>query len=99
MLAYASANRDETVWDDPYVFDSTRDPNPHIAFGGHGAHYCLGNNLARLEMQVMFEAILDRIPDVQLATDEALPIRPSYFVSGFESMPVTFTPSAPLNRG
>ena len=98
MLAYASANRDETVWDNPYVFDSTRDPNPHIAFGGHGAHYCLGNNLARLEMQVMFEAILDRMPDLQLASDEPLPIRPSYFVSGFESMPVTFTPSAPLGR-
>ena len=98
MLAYASANRDETVWEDPYVFDSTRVDNPHIAFGGHGAHYCLGNNLARLEMQVMIETVLDRLPDLQLATDEPLPLRPSYFVSGFETMPVTFSPSSPVNR-
>ncbi len=95
MLAYASANRDETVWENPYVFDSTRESNPHVAFGGHGAHYCLGNNLARLEMQIMFEQVLERMPDLQLANDQPLPIRPSYFVSGFEEMPVTFTPTAP----
>ncbi|MEQ6901563.1 cytochrome P450 [Nocardioides sp. YIM 152588] len=63
-LFYASANFDETVFDDPYTFDITRDPNPHVAFGGHGAHYCLGANLARQEVAVMFDVLADRVPDI-----------------------------------
>ncbi len=51
VLCYISANRDETVFDDPYTFDITRDPNPHIAFGGGGPHFCLGANLARMEIK------------------------------------------------
>ena len=63
-LFYASANFDESVFDDPFAFDITRDPNPHLAFGGHGVHYCLGANLARQEVAIMFDVLADRIPDI-----------------------------------
>jgi cholest-4-en-3-one 26-monooxygenase len=63
-LFYASANFDEDVFDDPYTFDITRDPNPHVAFGGHGAHYCIGANLARQEVRMMFDALADLAPDI-----------------------------------
>ena len=58
-LLYASANFDESVFTDPFTFDITRNPNPHQAFGGHGAHYCIGANLARLEVDLMFNALAD----------------------------------------
>ncbi len=64
-LWWASANRDETVFSDAFRFDVRRRPNPHLAFG-HGAHFCLGANLARLEMRVVFEALLDRFDAVAL---------------------------------
>ncbi|HWI42827.1 MAG TPA: cytochrome P450 [Nocardioides sp.] len=63
-MFYASANFDEDVFDDPYTFDITRDPNPHVAFGGHGAHYCLGANLARQEIWMIFNALADHAPDI-----------------------------------
>jgi cholest-4-en-3-one 26-monooxygenase len=63
-LFYASANFDEEVFDDPFRFDITRDPNPHVGFGGHGAHYCIGANLARQEMRLIFEALADHAPDI-----------------------------------
>ena len=63
-LFYASANYDEDVFEDPYTFDITRDPNPHVAFGGHGAHYCVGANLARQEVRLMFDALADQVPDI-----------------------------------
>ena len=66
-LFYASANYDEDVFEDPYTFDITRDPNPHLAFGGHGAHYCIGANLARLEIQLIFDALADHAPGHQQA--------------------------------
>ncbi|HEX9064312.1 MAG TPA: cytochrome P450 [Streptosporangiaceae bacterium] len=93
MLLYPSANRDEAVFDRASSFDSGRDPNPHLAFG-FGAHFCLGNQLARLELQVMFERLFERLPDLALAEPGDLPHRPSNFISGLESMPVTFTPAA-----
>jgi cholest-4-en-3-one 26-monooxygenase len=65
-LLYASANFDEDVFDDPFTFDVLRDPNPHQAFGGHGAHYCIGANLARLEVDLIFNAIADLAPGIRL---------------------------------
>lgn len=92
MALYPSANRDETVFERAETFDSGRDPNPHVAFG-FGAHFCLGNQLARLELRVMFEQLFTRLPDIALVEDGALPRRPSNFISGLEAMPVTFTPA------
>jgi cholest-4-en-3-one 26-monooxygenase len=63
-LFYASANHDTDVFDDPFRFDITRSPNPHVAFGGHGAHYCVGANLARQEVRVIFNALADHCPDI-----------------------------------
>jgi cholest-4-en-3-one 26-monooxygenase len=65
-LLYASANFDEDVFADPFAFDILRDPNPHQAFGGHGAHYCIGANLARLEVELIFNALADRAPGISL---------------------------------
>jgi len=99
ILLYPSANRDEAVFEDPETFDITRSPNPHMAFG-FGAHFCLGNQLARLELRVMVERVLARLPDLRLAVDRAaLPRRAANFISGIEEMPVEFTPTAPLGVG
>ncbi|SFP58092.1 cytochrome P450, family 142, subfamily A, polypeptide 1 [Actinomadura madurae] len=92
LLLYPSANRDRAVFTDPDAFDITRHPNEHLAFG-NGPHFCLGNSLARLEMQVMFGRLLARLPDLE-PVDSAEPAhRPANFVSGYESMPVRFTPT------
>jgi cholest-4-en-3-one 26-monooxygenase len=64
-LYYSSANFDEDVFTDPFRFDITRDPNPHQAFGGHGAHYCIGANLARLEVNLIFQALAEHAPDIR----------------------------------
>jgi cholest-4-en-3-one 26-monooxygenase len=66
-LFYGSANFDEEVFDHPERFDITRSPNPHLGFGGSGAHFCLGANLARLEIDLIFNAIADHMPDIGLA--------------------------------
>ncbi len=63
-LLYASANFDEDVFEDPFTFDITREVNPHVAFGGHGAHYCIGANLARQEVRLVFNALADHAPDI-----------------------------------
>jgi cholest-4-en-3-one 26-monooxygenase len=66
-IFYGSANFDEEVFDNPQTFDVTRSPNPHLGFGGSGAHFCLGANLARLEIDLIFNAIADHMPDISLA--------------------------------
>jgi len=95
LLLYKSANRDESVFEAPERFDATRDPNPHLAFGGYGTHHCLGASLARLELRVMFEELLAALPDLELASDAPLPLRPSNFIVGIQSMPVVFPPREP----
>ena len=99
MLLYSSANRDKRAFDEPHRFDVMRQPNRHVAFGGNGPHFCLGAPLARLELRVMFEELLRRLPDLELATDAPLPMRDSNFITGIEQMPVRFTPSAPESLG
>jgi cytochrome P450 family 142 subfamily A polypeptide 1 len=91
LLLYPSANRDASVFDDPFRFDVTRTPNDHVAFG-FGTHFCLGNSLARLELVCMFEHLLERLPDMELVESSEPSNRPANFVSGYESMPVRFTP-------
>lgn len=91
LLLYPSANRDASVFSDPDRFDITRTPNDHVAFG-FGTHFCLGNSLARLELICMFEELLERLPDMELVTDAEPANRPANFVSGYEHMPVRFTP-------
>jgi cytochrome P450 family 142 subfamily A polypeptide 1 len=97
MLMFESANFDESVFGDPDNFRIDRNPNSHLAFG-FGTHFCLGNQLARLELSMMARRVLERLPDLRLASDDALPLRPANFVSGPESMPVVFTPSAPMGN-
>jgi cholest-4-en-3-one 26-monooxygenase len=95
MLFYPSANRDEDIFDDPFRFDIRREPNEHVAFG-FGPHFCLGASLARLELTAMFDRLLDRLPDMALVDAGEPGYRAANFVSGYEHMPVRFTPVAPL---
>ena len=89
-LWYCSANRDESKFPDPWMFDVTRDPNPHVGFGGGGAHFCLGANLARREIRVIFEELNREIPDV-VATDEPARLL-SPFIHGIKTLPIAWTP-------
>jgi cholest-4-en-3-one 26-monooxygenase len=68
LMSYRSANFDEEVFDDPFAFNILRDPNPHVGFGGTGAHYCVGANLARMTIELMFNAIADHMPDLASAS-------------------------------
>ncbi len=92
LLMYPSANRDADVFADPDAFKVDRDPNPHVAFG-IGNHFCLGANLARMEIRVMLEEILNRMPDMEYA-DGPPKTHPSLLVRSFTHMPVKFTPTA-----
>ena len=87
-LWYASANRDEDIFDDPFRFDITRDPNPHVAFGGGGAHFCLGAQLARMEIRVLFEELVRRAPHIE-ALGEPDRLR-SNWISGIKHLMVKF---------
>ena len=91
LLLYPAANRDERQFPEADRFDVGRTPNDHVAFGGFGTHFCLGASLARLELRVLFEHVLRRMPDLELAEPD-LPLRPSNFIIGIEKMPVRFTP-------
>ena len=90
LLLYPSANRDEKVFDDPFRFDIGREPNAHVAFGAYGRHHCLGASLARLELRILFEELLRRFDDMQLATDH-VEWRTGNFVLGPNEVPITFS--------
>ncbi len=89
-LWYGSANRDESKFADPWAFDVRRHPNPHVGFGGGGAHFCLGANLARREITVAFEELHRRLPDI-IATEEPDRLH-SAFIHGIKRLPVAWTP-------
>ncbi|MFJ2030263.1 cytochrome P450 [Streptosporangium sp. NPDC087985] len=89
VVFYSSANRDGDVFADPGVFDIGRDPNPHIGFGGGGAHFCLGNHLAKLELRVLFEVLAERLPNLAQA-GPARRLR-SNFINGIKDLPVTLS--------
>jgi cytochrome P450 family 142 subfamily A polypeptide 1 len=95
LLLYPSANRDKDVFEHPFTFDVARSPNDHLAFGV-GPHFCLGASLARLEITVLVDRLLERLPDLELVESTEPAYRPANFVSGYEDMPVRFTPRAPL---
>ncbi|MDT5300230.1 MAG: cholest-4-en-3-one 26-monooxygenase [Mycobacterium sp.] len=89
VMVYRSANFDEDVFDDPYTFNILRDPNPHVGFGGTGAHYCIGTNLARMTIDLMFNAIADAMPDLTpLAEPERLR---SGWLNGIKHWQVDYT--------
>ena len=87
-LFYASANYDDDVFDDPYTFDITRAPNPHVAFGGHGAHYCIGANLARQQVRLIFTALADHAPDITLLGEPSR-LRHAW-INGIKVLPVAY---------
>ena len=89
---YGSANRDEQHFVNPWLFDVTRNPNHHVGFGGGGTHFCLGANLARREIAVVFEELYRRIPDI-VATEEPSMLL-SAFIHGIKRLPVSWTPPA-----
>jgi cytochrome P450 len=90
VLFYNSANRDETVFEDPYRFDLGRAPNPHLTFGGGGPHHCVGAHLARLEIRIMFEELFHRLPDIRLS-GEPISMH-SMFFNGVKALPCEFVP-------
>ncbi len=91
LLLYQAANRDPRVFDDPYRFDITRDAARHVAFGANGRHYCLGAQLAKLELRILFEEVLDRLPTLALAEPDLWqPERAGNFVLGIDHLPVVW---------
>jgi len=94
VLWYNSANRDERAFVDPYRFDVTRTPNDHVGFGGGGAHFCLGANLARREIKVMFEELFRTLPAIHVVSEPDLLF--SAFIHGIKRMRVAWTPPGHL---
>jgi len=91
ILFYPSANFDERVFDRPREFDITRHPNPHVAFGGGGPHYCLGAQLARTQLRSIFTELLTRVPDLEVGEPE---YEMNTLIRAVKRLPCTFTPSA-----
>jgi cholest-4-en-3-one 26-monooxygenase len=94
VLFYRSANFDEEVFDAPHTFNILRNPNPHVGFGGTGAHYCIGANLARMTIDLMFNAIADQMPDLSAAGDPER-LR-SAFINGVKHWQVDYQGSCPV---
>jgi cytochrome P450 len=89
VLHYLSANRDESVFSEPMRFDITREPGPHVAFGGLGTHFCLGAQLAKLEIRVMLEELYPRVPQLAVI-GEPVRLRSAFF-HGIKSLPCSTT--------
>jgi cholest-4-en-3-one 26-monooxygenase len=94
VLFYRSANFDEEVFDNPHIFNILRNPNPHVGFGGTGAHYCIGANLARMTIDLMFNAIADQTPDLAAAGDPER-LR-SAFINGVKHWQVNYQGTCPV---
>jgi cholest-4-en-3-one 26-monooxygenase len=92
VIYYSSANRDESVFDNPDVFDIGREPNPHVGFGGGGPHFCLGRHLAKLEIECLFRSLVTQCERVELV-EEPRRLR-SNFINGIKEMQVRFVPAA-----
>ncbi len=88
---YISANRDETVFDDPERFDIRRSPNDHVGYGGGGVHHCLGMHLARREMYHLFKVLFETLPDLEIDLDRMQPIN-GLFINGMRHLPCRYTP-------
>ncbi|WP_405182650.1 cytochrome P450 [Nocardia sp. NBC_01377] len=97
LLYYGAANRDPSVFANPDELVLDRDPNPHMAFGGHGPHYCLGAHIARLEISAMMGRLVTRLPDLRLAGEPTW--LASNFISGPTYVPVEFTPTPRVRNG
>ncbi len=91
VLWYNSANRDEAKFDEPDRFDVLRSPNEQVGFGAGGPHFCLGANLARREIAVMFEELFRRLPDIHVTGEPDMLLSP--FIHGIKRMPCAFTPA------
>jgi cholest-4-en-3-one 26-monooxygenase len=96
LMFYRSANFDEEVFDDPFSFNIMRNPNPHVGFGGTGEHYCIGANLAKLTINLMFNAIADHMPDMaSIAPPERLR---SGWLNGIKRWQVDYTGKCPVTH-
>ena len=87
-----SGNRDEKWFADPYRFDITRKPNPHIAFGGGGPHYCLGSHVAKMQLKAIFTELYRRLPDIETVGEPEY--LASTFIHGIKRQRVRFTPES-----
>ena len=92
VMFYNSGNRDDAIFDDPYRFDLSRKPNPHIGFGGRGPHYCLGSHVAKLQLRAILRELFSRLPDIETVGE------PDYltsnFINGIKRQYVRFTPES-----
>ncbi len=91
-MLYAAANRDAAVFDRPDELDLTRESNPHLAFG-IGQHFCLGSNLAKAEVKLVFQELLSRIPDIEVPEGTVAGRGESSLVIALEDIPATFDAS------
>ena len=95
VMFYGAANRDPGAFENPELFDVRRSPNSHLGFGGPGPHFCLGANLARRELAVVFRHLFERLPDIEVAGDVVpLDVQGLPLVGGIKRLPVRFTPTA-----
>ena len=90
ITLFESGNRDESVFDQAHEFDIGREPNRHLTFGGYGRHHCLGMHLARLEIRVVLEELLGRMPELRRADQNPIPKRFGTFVVGYEQVRLSF---------